>query len=141
MNDELKIKFNTKEYGIFLFYSSFCMLFSIWLSYYMNDYYFTFYFILLFLSSINHWRKPEYGLRRNIDLFIVYSGVVYTLLRVCLLSCEFNRVIILSMLFSCLVFYIIEFICVYYNSNKWVIYHMTLHLYGALMIIFILFDY
>jgi hypothetical protein len=141
MNDELKIKFNTKEYGIFLFYSSFCMLFSIWLSYYMNDYYFTFYFILLFLSSINHWRKPEYGLRRNIDLFIVYSGVVYTLLRVCLLSCEFNRVVILSMLFSCLVFYIIEFICVYYNSNKWVIYHMTLHLYGALMIIFILFDY
>jgi hypothetical protein len=140
MNDELKIKFNTKEYGIFLFYSSFCMLFSIWLSYYMNDYYFTFYFILLFLSSINHWRKPEYGLRRNIDLFIVYSGVVYTLLRVCLLSCEFNRVVILSMLFSCLVFYIIEFICVYYNSNKWVIYHMTLHLYASLLVVFILLD-
>ena len=139
MNEEIKI--NTKEYGKFLFYSSFCMLFSIFLSYFMGESYYTIYFILLFLSSINHWRKPEYGLRRNIDLFIVYAGVVYTLLRASLLSCEFNRVVILSMLFSCLVFYSVEFICVYKNSNKWVIFHMTLHLYGALMVIFILFDY
>jgi hypothetical protein len=139
MNEE--IKFNTKEYGKFLFYSSFCMLFSVWLSFFMNDSYYTIYFVLLFLSSLNHWRKPEYGLRRNIDLFIVYSGIVYTILRLCLLKDEFNRYIVLSMIFCCFIFYVIEFILVHFNSNKWVILHMTIHLYSALMIIFVLFDF
>jgi len=140
MNKELQYKFNTRKYGKFLFYSSFCMFFSGWLSYYMDDAYYSIYFLILFLSSLNHWRKPEYGIRRSVDLFIVYSGVIYTLLRICLLKDEFNRYMLLSMLFCLIIFYIIEFIFVYINSNKWVILHMTIHLYAALMIVFVLFD-
>ena len=140
MNEELKYRFNTKNYGRFLCYSSFCMLCSCLLSYYMNDSYYSIYFLLLFLSSINHWRKPEYGIRRNIDLFVVYGGIVYTLLRLCLLKNEFNRYMLLSFLFCIIIFYSIEFICVYMNSNKWVIFHMSIHLYAALMILFVLFD-
>jgi hypothetical protein len=106
----------------------------------MNDLYISLYFLFLFLSSINHWRRPEYGMRRNIDLFIVYLGCAFTILKVCVLKNEFNRYIVLSMLFCMIIFYFLEYLLVYFNSNKWVLLHMTIHLYGSLLVLFILFD-
>ena len=107
MNDEIN---NTKKYSIFLFYSSFSMGLAMIISYIMNDLYVSLYFLFLFLSSINHWRRPEYGIRRNIDLLIVYIGCAFTILRVCVLKNEFNRYIVLSMLFCIVIFYFFEYI-------------------------------
>jgi hypothetical protein len=131
---------NQTEYKKYLLCSSFCMLFSSIVSYIKNDVYKGIYYIILFLSSINFWNNPIHGLRRNMDLFIVYFGVLFTLSQLYLLKDDFYMYCILSMCLCCLVFYIMEFICVYYNSNKWVIYHMTLHLYASLLVVFILLD-
>jgi hypothetical protein len=137
MNDEIN---NTKKYSIFLFYSSFSMGLAMIISYIMNDLYISLYFLFLFLSSINHWRRYEYGLRRNIDLLIVNMGGAFTILKVCLLKNEINRYIVLSILFCMLIFYILEYVLVYFNSNKWVLLHMTIHLYTCLLVLFVLFD-
>jgi hypothetical protein len=131
---------NEKQYSKFLFYSSFSMGLAMIISYIMNDLYVSLYFLFLFLSSINHWRRPEYGIRRNIDLLIVYIGCAFTILRVCVLKNEFNRYIVLSMLFCIVIFYFFEYILIYFNSNKWVLLHMTIHLYSSLLILFVLFD-
>jgi hypothetical protein len=129
---------SSKQYSKFLFYSSFSMGLSMIISYILNDLYVTLYFLFLFLSSINHWRKPEYGIRRNIDLFMVYFGASIVILQCCLLKSEFNRFMVVSILFNCIIFFILEYILVYFNSNKWVILHMSIHLYSILMVLFIL---
>jgi hypothetical protein len=131
---------NEKKYSIFLFYSSFCMLFASIIAYIMDDKYITMFLIIVFLTSINHWRRPEYGLRRNIDLLIVYICVGYTVLRACLLKNEFTRYFVLSMLFCGLVFYFLEYLFIYLNMDMWIILHMTMHLYLSLMVIYALFD-
>ena len=128
------------EYKKYLFCSSFCMLFASIISYIKNDSYKGIYYIILFLTSINFWRDPIYGIRRNIDLFIVYVGIPFTLTQLYLLQNDFYMYCILSMCLCCLVFFIMEFICVKYSSNKWVIFHMTLHLYASLLVVFILFE-
>ena len=128
------------EYKKYLFCSSFCMLFASIISYIKNDSYKGIYYIILFLTSINFWRDPIYGIRRNMDLFIVYFGIPFTLTQLYLLQNDFYMYCILSMCLCCLVFYIMEFICVKYLSNKWVIFHMTLHLYASLLVVFILFE-
>jgi hypothetical protein len=131
---------NQVEYKKYLFCSSFFMLFASIISYIKNDIYKGIYYIILFITSINFWRDPIHGLRRNMDLSIVYFGVLFTLTQLYLLKDDFYMYCILSMCLCCLVFYIMEFICVTYLSNKWVIYHMTLHLYASLIVVFILFD-
>lgn len=131
---------NSQNYSKFLFYSSFSMCLGFIISYIMNDLYVSLYFLFLFLSSINHWRKPEYGIRRNLDLFIVYCGVACLIFQCSLLKSEFSRFIILSILFNCMVFYFIEYILVYFNSNKWVILHMCIHIYTLLVLAFLLID-
>ena len=120
------------SYSKFLFYSSFSMLIA-------TIIYISVYLLLLFLTSINHWRKPEYGLRRNIDLTIVLIGIFYTLFKVCLLKDEFHRVGILILAFCSLLFFILEYVLSYLDSPKWIIFHMTLHIYvscGAILMIF-----
>ena len=131
---------NQVEYKKYLFCSSFCMLFASIISYIKNDSYKGIYYIILFLTSINFWRDPIYGIRRNMDLFIVYFGIPFTLTQLYLLQNDFYMYCILSMCLCCLVFFIMEFICVKYLSNKWVIFHMTLHLYASLLVVFILFE-
>ena len=111
----LPISYN---YSKFLFFSSFSMLISTLIATYMNDKYITIYFLLLFLSSINYWRKPEYGLRRNIDLLVVKIGILILLSQICLLKNEFCRYFYSSLAFCSLIFYIIEHILVYMNNVK-----------------------
>jgi hypothetical protein len=127
------------DYSKFLFFSSFSMGVSAFIAYIMNDVYITVYLILLFLTSINHWRKPEYGLRRNIDLSVVFIGACYATLKIFLLKDEFHRVGLIILAFCGIVFYSIEWILSYLDSPKWIIFHMTLHIYascGACLMIF-----
>jgi hypothetical protein len=126
------------EYSKFLFYSSFSMLIATIISYIMNDIYITSYFLIMFLTSINYWRRPEYGLRRNIDLFMVKFGLCAVLWQVCLLKSEFTRYCLVYLFICCVFFYIIEHILCYMKSVKWIIFHMAIHMYfssGALMVV------
>ena len=134
------MNFKRNYYKKYLLCSSFFMLFASIISFIKNDIYKFIYYIILFLTSINFWREPINGIRRNIDISVVYLGVIFTMSQLYLLKNDFYMYCVVSMVFCCLIFYIIEFICVKYNSNKWIIFHMTLHLYASLLVVFILFD-
>jgi hypothetical protein len=127
------------KYSKYLFYSSFLMLLSFIFALYFNEGYVSIYFFLLFLTSINFWRKPEYGLRRNLDKMLVYFGVIYTLFYIYLLSGSFYKIMFLNMFICVLVFHITEYILCYFNSTKWIIFHMTMHLYVSSMVLFVFF--
>ena len=103
------------KYSKYLFYSSFLMLLSFIFALYFNEGYVSIYFFLLFLTSINFWRKPEYGLRRNLDKMLVYFGVIYTLFYIYLLSGSFYKMMFLNMFICVLVFHITEYILCYFN--------------------------
>lgn len=128
------------QYSRFLFYSSFCMGVSAFIAYIMNDLYITVYLIMLFLTSINHWRKPEYGLRRNIDLTIVSLGVGYSLLKIFLLKDEFYRALLLSLGICIMLFFAFEYVLEYLDSPKWIIFHMALHIYASCAALLMIFD-
>ena len=129
-----------RNYCKFLCYSSMSIFLACIIAYIMDDKYITLYLLFLFISSINHWRRPEYGMKRNIDLFLVYFGIFSGIIKVCLLKSEFNRYMVLSILLCCIIFYIFEYICVYFNSNLWIILHMTIHMYAAFCVIYIVCD-
>jgi hypothetical protein len=127
------------SYSKFLLYSSFTIGISAAIAYIMNDLYVTAYLIFLFLTSINYWRKPEYGLRRNIDLTAVYLCTCYTVLNMFLLKDEFHRVCLFIVFFCMNLFFLIENILYYFNNRKWIIFHMAMHMYvsiGACLIVF-----
>ena len=128
------------EYSKFLFFSSFSMAVSAFIAYIMNDLYITIYFLLLFLTSINHWRQPEYGLRRNIDLTVVAIGFFYVLLKIFLLKDEFHRVGLICLGICGILMYIFEYILEYLDSPKWIIFHMTLHIYASCAALLMIFD-
>jgi len=128
------------RYSKLLFYSSFSMLLATFISFTMDDIYITCYFLILFLTSINHWRRPEYGMRRNIDLFVVYVGLFMLLLQMCLLKSELSRYCLFSILICCIVLYFIEHVLSYFNNKKWIILHMTIHIYVSCSILLLIFD-
>jgi hypothetical protein len=127
------------DYSKYLLYSSYLIVISAVIAYIMNKVYAFVYLILLFITSVNYWRKPEYGLRRNIDLGAVSIGSLYTILNLFLLKNEFHRVGLLIIFFCCFVLFILEHILDYLNSPKWIVVHMILHIYfvcGTLLVIF-----
>ncbi len=49
--------------------------FSVYYSYKNNFHWSLFGSSCILLTSINHWRKPEYGFRRKLDIFTVTSTI------------------------------------------------------------------
>jgi hypothetical protein len=128
------------QYKKYMLYSSIFILISTIISFVKKDTYKCIYYTALFLSTLNYWNHPVNGFRRFLDIFIVYFGVLFTISQLHLLKNELYIYLACSMVLCCIVFYIMEFICVYYNSNKWVIFHMCIHLYASLLVVFILLD-
>lgn len=62
-----------------LFYTSFLTLLSISSSLYYNLYICMLFSILIQITSINYWRKPVKGIRRNIDIITVTISTIYNL--------------------------------------------------------------
>jgi len=140
MAKDIEMAKDMKIYGKYLFCSSFCMLFSIIICYIKNNFYNGLYYSILFLTSINFWRNPIYGIRCTIDKTFVFLGIPFTLSQLHLIKNEFYIYSLLSMCICLIVFYCIELILIHFNSNKWIIFHMSLHLYGALLVLFVLFE-
>ena len=127
------------DYSKYLLYSSYLIVISAVIAYIMNKVYAFVYLILLFITSVNYWRKPEYGLRRNIDLGAVSIGALYASLNLLLLKNEFHRVGLLIIIICTITLFILEHILDYLNSPKWIVVHMILHIYfvcGTLLVIF-----
>jgi hypothetical protein len=134
-------KFNTYKYGKFLYTSSFWLFITFIISFNTTkDILLTLYYLLVFITSINYWRKPEEGIRKTIDLLCVYIGLVFALIKIYSFKDEFNMFIALSLYLCIIIFYIIEFILAYFICNQWVLFHMTLHLYCSIIGLIIVYD-
>jgi hypothetical protein len=127
------------KYSKYLFASSFLMSGTALVTLYYDDGVTSLYYFLLFLTSINFWRRPEHGFRRQLDQLLVYSGCLYVFYNVFLvLKTEFQRVTFISLFFCVLLFDAIELILCYFNSTKWIVFHMAIHLYVSIMGFYVL---
>jgi len=128
------------KYSKYLLYSSFSMSLTALFSLYFDEWITSLYYFILFLTSINFWRKPEYGLRHKVDKLLVYIGVAYIFYnQYLLLDKEFFRVVLMDMFICILIFFVIEYILCYFYSTKWIIFHMAIHIYVSMMGLVILF--
>ena len=128
------------KYSKYLFYSSFTMSLTSLIALYFDEGITSFYYFILFLTSINFWRKPEYGIRHKMDKTIVYIGLGYTFFVIyMLLNKEFYRIVFINMFLCVLIFDIISRTLCMVNSTKWIIFHMAIHIYASIMGLFIFF--
>jgi len=127
------------KYSKYLFCSSFLMSVTALVTLYHDEGITSLYYFLLFLTSINFWRRPEHGFRRQLDQLLIYSGCLYVFYNVFLvLKTEFQRVTFISLFACVLIFDIIEIVLCYFNSTKWIIFHMAMHLYVSMMGFYVL---
>ena len=81
---------------------------------------------LVFLSSINYWRHPVYGTRRNIDICIVILSCIYLCIRS--FHCKYQLYYIVC-LFLAIASFIVS--CHFYNQSNYdftALFHMYLHI-------------
>ena len=62
-----------------LFYTSFLTLLSIGSSLYYNLYVCMLFSVIVQITSVNYWRNPVKGIRRNIDILAVSVACIYNL--------------------------------------------------------------
>ena len=85
----------------------------------------------VFICSLNYWRNARYGIRRNIDMCVAYTGSVIYVIHGYL---YINNSIVLYTGFpiGCVIYATYMFGKKKYNINKhrltWVKYHMLFHL-------------
>jgi len=92
--------------------------------------------IIILLTSLNHWRDPKFGFRRNVDMFVVCVGFIYLFVRAIILKIN-------SLLFwICYVAVVLLFPASWYLHNRGHVWlstflHCGLHLCGnASVVIF-----
>lgn len=127
------------NYSKYLFYSSFLLGISSYISFYFQDYYTFLFMFVLFLSSIKFWRKPDYGLQRDIDMFLCKCIAVYFYMNTLCFYDEFSRTMYIYVFMCLFLFLMIEWILFSLKHKKWIIFHMTIHIYVAFFTPFILY--
>lgn len=113
----------------YLYYTSYFIGLSSLVSYYHGDYTTFLFMFFLFLTSINYWKNPSYGIRRNVDLFLVKMINVYFYGTTLVYSDEFCHQVFVNCLYHVLFLYFIEHLYVYANHKHWVVLHMMIHVY------------
>lgn len=127
-----------KDYTRYLFYTSFLFLFTSVFSYYYNSFYSSMIVFLLFLTSVFHWNNPDNVIFKTIDLFMVKIITLFYFIN-SFYKNEFDREFLSSLGLSIIIFYFIEYVLDFYKNIQWVIFHMAIHIYGALIFILFLF--
>jgi hypothetical protein len=122
----------------YLFYTSFLFLICSFLIFLYDSFLSSIIIFILFLSSINHWKRPDNNIIKRIDMIIVkIIGVLYIINS--FYKDEFYRVLTTNIAISILIFYIMEFVLDFYKNHQWIIFHMAMHIYGAYVFILFLF--
>jgi len=135
IEDNIYSSYDNTEY---LFYTSFLFLLSSILCYLYNSLYSSIIIFLLFLTSINHWKKAENGIRKRIDLFMVKMTTIFYFIR-SFFEDEFKRAFFYSIWLTIIIFYTLEHILDFYENTQWIIFHMAIHIYTAYSFVMILF--
>jgi len=113
-----------EQYLIFL-RLSFLSLFSSIFAFFQKHYDLAVVPFIIFCTSVNFWRRPEHGLRRNIDIICVQIGMWYQIFR------AYNAE-------NMMIFYIVYFIgCSFFVLSRfqkcvWIstLCHMMVHILG-----------
>lgn len=127
-------KYVTYECEHILFLSSFQIWFALLFSFYCGHYKIFCFNILLVLTSLMHWYKPELGPRRNTDIAVLITNVFLHL------YFSFN---IDTFCFCLSICYVIVATTLYFigkKLNKWsfsTFFHVFIHTLGAFTAIFV----
>lgn len=89
-----------KKYSKLIYYNSFNLLITSMFGFYKNYYINALTILSVFITSINYWKHPIKGLRRNIDIMIVCLSILYNSYYVydCLYSHYYINIIILGIM-------------------------------------------
>lgn len=84
-------------------------------------------FIVGSLISINYWRDPQLGFRRNLDLYYVRFSSIYYIISILLLSSFFHQVLIASAFGMGVILF--KKSCDEYRKKNafWYSYHLSFH--------------
>jgi hypothetical protein len=63
------------------FYISFLIVFTTIYTLYKRQYDLFVLSLLVLLTSLNHWHDPQIGIRRNIDIVLIWVGAFYVFIR------------------------------------------------------------
>ena len=127
-------EFLPKDQANILFVLSFLILFTAIYAFSKKSYDVFVFCVLVFLTSINHWRDPQFGFRRNVDMFVVNLGFIYLFLRAIILGID-------SILFwTCFALVAICFAAtwhLYHQGHIWMstLVHCVLHFCGNYTVI------
>jgi hypothetical protein len=126
------------EYTKYLFYTSFLFLLSAFLIFLYDSLLSSIIIFILFLTSVNHWKRPDNKIIKILDLIIVkLVGFLYFINS--FYKDEFYRILVMNVGISMVMFYVIEHILDFYENNQWIIFHMSVHIYAAYVTILFLF--
>jgi hypothetical protein len=117
------------EYSKYLYYSSFLIGVSSTISLYYKDYSTLLFMFLLFLTSINYWQRPDYGFRRNIDMFLCKIIALFFYIKTTIFYDEFISEIFVNCAYNIFFLYAVELLLWHYRNKKWIIFHMAIHFY------------
>ena len=87
--------------------------------------------LLLLGTSLNYWRQPELGVRRNLDMFVVFVTVLYNLYKS---RVRIGRFVVFDPLYVLLISCIV---CIYHKSvhcedvHEATTRHQIVHYFGA----------
>ena len=105
-------------------------------TFYNNDYITSFFMTCLFSTSINFWRNPQYNIHRTLDMAMCKIIGIFFIIN-SFTFCEFSRVLFECVILVAVLFNITENILWLCDSNKWVIFHLAIHIYVSYFILFI----
>ncbi len=125
-----------KDYSKFLLSSSWLMSLTILISYLMEDWNTLFFELMLLFTSVNYWRDATYGFRRNIDMFVVIITSCYFIIESVKRQPATNLVIICFYFICSVAFYLTEKLLYYFKNPKWIVLHMSMHIYFIAMVIY-----
>jgi hypothetical protein len=131
---EPRVEFFPKEQSNVIFAFSFLIGLSAIYAFYKKQYDIFLVSILIFITSLDHWRDPQYGFRRNLDIFVVSAGFVYLCIRAIIRKIK-SRLFWFSFIAVILSFYISWHL--YYQGHVWLstISHCILHICGNMSVI------
>ncbi len=113
-----------------LCYSGCLIGLSSYLLFCIGIYHISYISLILFITTINHWRDYQFGWKRRIDMTWVNLSTIYTGLDLLIHGNEIQNYIYACMILSSTIFYAVSLS----EIKVWPVFHMALHIYAAFFI-------
>ncbi len=127
------------EYSKYLYYSSFLIGASSFVSLYYKDYVTFLFMFMLWLTSINYWYKPDFGIRRDIDMYLCKIVNFYFFAMTLSVYEEYHNQVFINLFYNAFFLFLIELLFYHYKKKQWIVLHMALHFQVAIFVPFVLY--